>query len=323
MIICLQVLCVSSVFLSLLLDMAFVMFWCFHHHAFVTCFAMILCIRWNSTIDLMLHLLRGKSTFVFLMQHLNEQTPHYQYGSKIESKNHSMNVFVKHCFVRFSSINEQISTQEDIKFANPSIPPIFLTKVPLLSYWTASVTQGYFQKEFIVMATACLHHRREMNHLVSPPHTSLLWLGSRAGGALSYPANQASDSAAGCQTNIRLWQSYTHRFSVLCPRRHTTYTQAAKNHTLMDKSVQGHKYIIHKQHAWITCTQKHLQNPHKSMSCNWQNTPTAHKQDTMRICFVCPRGTDQHVMVLTVKRQVDSVFGTCSGKHLLIWKHSL
>lgn len=169
MIICLQVLCVSSVFLSLLLDMASVTFWCFHHHAFVTCFAMILCIRWNSTIDLMLHLLRGKSTFVFLMQHLNEQTPHYQYGSKIESKNHSVNVFVKHCFVRFSSINEQISTQEDIKFANPSIPPIFLTKVPLLSYWTASVTQGYFQKEFIVMATACLHHRREMNHLVSPP----------------------------------------------------------------------------------------------------------------------------------------------------------
>lgn len=54
--------------------------------------------------------------------------------------------------------------------------------------------------------------------------------------------------------------------------------------------------------------------PHKSMSCNWQNTPKAHKQDTMRVCFVCPRGTDHHVMVLTVERQVDSVFGTCSGQ---------
>ena len=81
-----------------------------------------------------------------------------------------------------------------------------------------------FPKHFNIMATACRPLWRELNHLVSSSFPQPASCGSVAewGGPLSCPANKASDTTAGCQTDIRLWPSHKH----IC-----THAQHARTHT--------------------------------------------------------------------------------------------
>lgn len=155
------------------------------------------------------------------------------------------------CFVRFSNINWQNEIQDEIKFC--LFRQWFRPKSP-----SSLFELHHSPKQFNVMATACWPHWREVNHLASsslPPPASCVSVAERRG-ALSCPANRASDTAAGCHTNIRLWQSHTHTHTLLllplCTSTHMLthkhYAHIYSNtllftHTLVNKSARQHKQL--------------------------------------------------------------------------------